>query len=522
MNNIIQTIKNTWLIISLISISACERELDVVSFYDKEDISISEYIKSQGSTYSNFLKVIELGNLERTLTARNPLGAEYTLFLPTNDAFDRFIEKNNNYNAFQELLNDVDYINQLGRYHIVNIALNSNDFPFGALPDTTLSGDLLTMGFKIESDTTVYIINNIAPIILPNIKLTNGYIHVISEVLPPIVFNSYEWLKEQGGYSIMTQAMEETGIKDTFAVEIKNGKSRPLQNTVFVESDEVFYNEGIYSLNDLKLIVSDSNNYTDYSNGLYQFVAYHILDEHYFLNDLEGQSTNFNTYGSLPIFVNATGLDIKINTGVANFDTVISSYDTTIINFITLDYDKSNVITKNGAIHFINNVMYLYKPPRSNRYFEFYEDPVIKRASKMPREHLFDEPEDFTKIRWEGQEYIYYLKSSADILGCSNGDYISISGDFIIYYEIPKILPGNYVLRINADSRGENNATIQVYLDGKKVGRNIDLTSGAISGDFGEHLIGHVVFSNYEKHEIRIQPLINGTFIWDYVAFIRE
>jgi len=117
MNNIIQTIKNTWLIISLISISACERELDVVSFYDKEDISISEYIKSQGSTYSNFLKVIELGNLERTLTARNPLGAEYTLFLPTNDAFDRFIEKNNNYNAFQELLNDVDYINQLLHFY---------------------------------------------------------------------------------------------------------------------------------------------------------------------------------------------------------------------------------------------------------------------------------------------------------------------------------------------------------------------------------------------------------------------
>ena len=508
--------------------SHCEEELPIVSFYDEEDESIMEYLSLHEEEYSNFIQILEESKLDRTMTAQNPHGSKYTLFLPGNDAFDRFFETNDNFDNLEQLLSDTLYVNAMARYHILNLGLNSNDFPFGALPDTTLSGHLLSMGFKVVADTTQYIINNNAPITSPNIELTNGYIHVIGEVLAPIIINSYEWLKEQGNYSILVSAMEETGIRDTFNTVSTNGNEQIIRNTLLAESDEVFNKSGIYSLGDLKDKVSDSTNYTDYSNGLYQFVAYHILGENYFLNEFEGENRNYNTYGSLPIQINGTGIDIKINEGVASFDTIVEGNDTTVIDFINIDYDNSNILTRNGAIHLITDVLFLYKPPRSNRIFEFYEDPVIKKASAVSREHTFDEPEEFSKIWWDGVESITYFKSSSEVLGCSNNDYLQISGDFVITYDVPKILPGKYALRINCDSRGDNNATIQVYLDGKKIGRDIDLTSGASQGEFVNDeptesiLIGHVDFSNYTEHEIRIQPLINGIFIWDYIAFIKE
>ncbi len=516
------------LAICLLIFSHCEEELPVRSFYHEEDESIMKYISLHEEKYSSFIQILEVSNIDRTLTAQNPHGAKYTLFLPDNDAIDRFLDKNEKYDNIEELLSDSLYVNALARYHVLNLGLNSNDFPFGALPDTTLSGHLLSMGFEVVADTTQYILNNNAPITLPNIELTNGYIHIIGEVLSPIIINSYEWLKEQGNFTILVSAMEETGISDTFNAISGNGNSQVIENTVLAESDEVFNKSGIYSLDDLKERVSDSTNYTDYSNGLHQFIAYHILGENYFLNDFEGDNSNYNTYGSLPVKINGTSIDIKVNEGVASFDTIVEGNDTTVIDFINIDYDNSNILTRNGAIHLITEVLFLHKPSRSNRIFEFYEDPVIKRASSVLREHIFDEPGEFTKIWWDGVESINYFKSSSEILGCSNNDYLKIDGDFIITYEIPKILPGKYALRINCDSRGENNATIQVYLDGKKIGRDIDLTSGAKEGEFVNDeasesiLIGHVEFSNYTEHEIRIQPLINGIFIWDYIAFIKE
>lgn len=500
----------------------CETELPVQSFYEDQDKSIIDFIKENSEDFSSFLRILEVSNLDLTLSAQNPHGAKYTLFLPTNEAISRFIESNDKYEDLEGLLSDPAYLNAFSRYHVVNLGINSNDFPFGALPDTTLSGDLLSMGFKIVSDTTQYIVNSESPIIQQNIEMTNGFIHIIGEVLKPIIINSYEWLKEQGNFSIIVQALEETNLSDTFSYVLNDGSSKLIRNTFLAESDAVFEKEGIYSFEDLTEIVSNSTNYTDYSNGLYQFVAYHILDEHYFLNEFEGENRNYNTYGSLPIRIDGIGIDIKINEGVGVFDTIIGTNDTTIVDYININYDNSNIISQNGVIHLISNVMFLYKPSRSNRTFQFYEDPVIKKASSVYREHIFDDPEIFSKLWWDGVEYITYLNSTVDINGCSNNDYLQIRGDFIITYEIPKILPGNYRLIINCDSRGNNNATIQVYLDGKKVGRDLNLTSGATSGEFANKLVGHVVFSNYDKHEVRIQPLINGIFIWDYIAFEKE
>ena len=516
----IKIILSTCMVLYVIFIVSCKKEYNDKPFYETNNESIIEYIRENADTFSLFLTLIEESELESTLAAYNPFGNGYTLFLPSNRAINKFIEANSRYSSFQDLLNDNEFVRTLVRFHIANIGLNTNDFPFGALPDTTLSGDLLTIGFSGEIDSLVQQVNNYASITYPNIYLTNGYIHIIDEVLRPIVFTSYEWFKNEPDFSIFTRALELTNLKEVFTLDGDLYSSPKRANTVLVEPDNVFNEDSIFSVDDLINRYSpDDQNYTSNSNGLYQFVSYHILEGRMFLNNFEDQNTNFNTYAYLPVAVNATGIDIKINTGVEIFDTVVNGGNIKIIDYISIQYDKSNVITKNGAIHIINHVMELFKPKPQQRTFQFYEEPLINLAAQSPNTYEFKDPDLFEVIGWEGVDKIKFVKSMIDLTGVSNNDYIELEGAFSISYEIPKILPGNYMLRFKANSDHADNAFVQLFIDGKRIGGNIDLTSAPGSQSFYTYDIGQLSFINFEKHLLKIQTLIPGRLQWDAVIF---
>lgn len=511
----------TGILLGLTCLSSCTKEFPVKPFYEGiyegMDQSIYEFIDAKQDTFSRFKDLIRAGELEETLKAYNPHGNDYTLFLPTNEAVDLFISTNGRYETFQDLVGDQDYVKTLTRYHIVNTALKTNDFPLGALPDTTMSGDLLIINFSGDVDSTVLKVDNYASIIEPNIELINGYVHVIDKLLTPVVSSSYEWLQQRPECSIFTRALEITGIRDTFKITTGEIVKFP-PNTLLVETDGVFNEKQISSVDDLiKVYSPDRQDYTDYSNGLYQFVAYHILEGKRFLNDFEGEYTNYNTYASLPVSVNGKGIDIKINEGADIFDTLVSKNDTTIINFVRIDYDQSNVTSRNGAIHFIRDVMEPYTPRSVERTFQFYEEPLINTARQDPGTYLFDDPGEFEVIKWHGVEEISYVKSSSNISGVWNDDYLEIEGEFSISYEIPKILPGIYMMKIRTNAEDDSNAIIQVFFDGKRVGGNIDLTTG---NNFISYDIGQLSFVNYEKHHLEIQTLIAGRLTWDAVQFV--
>jgi uncharacterized surface protein with fasciclin (FAS1) repeats len=499
---------------------ACEPEYTVTPFfegiYKGRNESITEFIVNKADTFARFRDLMITGNLDKTLTAFNPHGDEYTLFLPTNEAVDKFISDSKKYNSFQNLLEDTDYVNELVRYHVVNMGIRANDFPYGALPDTCLTGDLLSISYLSQGDSVIPIINNSASLIKYDIQLINGFVHIIDHVLEPIVINNYEWLKQYTEYSIFTKALETTGLSDTFRIQNNAQKIIYPASSLLVEPDDVFIKEGIFTIDDLIARCSpDRQDYLNSSNGLFQFVAYHIMEGKLFLNNFEGHNTNYNTFSDLPISVDGTGLDIKINSGAKIFDTLISGNDTSVIDFIMINYNLSNVQTKNGAIHSIKYVMDPYRPRPREYVFQFYEDPIIYAASQRPNTYEFEDPEKFEKINWQGVKQIKYVKL-ATTSEFNNDDYIEIEGEFSITYEIPKILPGAYKLQITANASYYNNAFIQVFLDDKRVGGNINLTSGQ---SYYTYDINQISLVNYEKHLLRIQTLIPGRFTWDCVIF---
>jgi hypothetical protein len=62
---------------------------------------------------------------------------------------------------------------------------------------------------------------------------------------------------------------------------------------------------------------------------------------------------------------------------------------------------------------------------------------------------------------------------------------------------------------------------VEVYVDGRKIGSTVDLTSGATSSKpFININLGSITFNNYREHVIEIKSMIPGRFLWDYIQFI--
>ena len=485
--------------------------------------SIFDFVvqNDQAEEFSSFLAIIKKGNLDKTLRAHNPNGENYTLFLPDNKAMDHFIKNSNRFNSLAELLENQEYVDILCRYHVVNRGIRSNDFPFGAFPEPTLSGDFLTVTFIIEPDTSYYKINNQAPVIYPDIETSNGYIHLISEVLQPITFTTYQWIEQNPGYAIFKQAVDETGFRETINLNLKEKENEEeLPITLLLEHDSVFNKHGIFTFEDLTLKISpNDNNYSSPLNPLYNFVGYHILSGNLFMNDFEGRATNYSTYSEVPLNINGLGIDIAINKGKEVFDTMGVQNDTTLIDFIGFYYDISNVITQSGAIHFINHVMTVKTPSIADKYFDFWEEPLLNKYRNEVGSYFIEDTASLSRIKWTGAD-LFFIKEEEDSQNAWGNDFLQITGNFKISYRIPKIVQGKYNAFLGAHSYYKSNALVEVAIDGKKVGGLIDLSYGG-SNDypFQGIKLGTVEFIKYSEHTVEITSLIPGRFLWDYIGF---
>ena len=489
-------------------------------FKDVKRFTIYEYLVQNEADYSGFLQILKAGGLDKTLSAYNPYGINYTLFVPDNKAVDDFIKESGQYDSLDALLKDTIYARALAMYHVINIGVRTNEFPFGTFSEPTLSGDFLGVNFILETDTTYYKINNQAPVIKANIEESNGYIHVIGVMLKPIILNSYGWLKANPGYSILTAAIEATGIDKILDVDMKL-KEQPLKPfTMLVEPNTVYNKRNINSFDDLaKAISPDRTDYTNSTNPLNLFVGYHILTESKFLNDMQGIATNYNTFADIPLAINGLGLDIVINKGKEIFETKIVNGDTTIVNFVGINYDASNVITQSGAIHFIDQILKPQIPSRATVYFQFNEELALIPYRLKGGTFLLDNQKQFDYLTWTGAN-LFYVKSLDASEQASGDDYLQINGNFTITYQLPKIVQGKYNVTLVADGYNSQNALVALYIDGNKLGSLIDLTKGGTANyPYVAINVGTIDFKQYASHSVQVKSLIPGRFKWDYIRF---
>lgn len=517
---------NKWLFTALFfcGLFSCSQELSDTGFFDDEDLlfSIATYIEENQENFERFQNIVDITGSFDALNAYNPSGNGFTFFLPTDVAVDDYIANSKDYSSFDDLLADTDFCMQLIRYHMVNRAIRTTEFPYGVLPDSTASGDYLTIGIEVAEDTSIYRVNNLAAIKDKNIEVSNGFIHVVDQMLDPIIYTSYEWLMNNPDFSILASLFEHTGLKDTMDLYISTSTGELVENayTVLAEPDSIFNKAGISNIDDLiQRYNTPGLQPDDPMNNLYQFAAYHLLEGIYFLDAMTG-NRNYNTFTNAPVSIRS-GYDIVINPGVEIFKVIYTPTDTLYIDYILPLYDHSNINTRTGAIHAINQVLNMHLPEISDNYFMFYEEPVIQKVRNIGGTYEFEDKDLFKFMSWEGPDILTYYKSSGTAISASNNDYLLIEGDFILEYEIPKVLPGVYQMSLRVEATNFRNATIEVFLDDIKIGSNYNLIDGGTANNpYTRINVGTVTFNKYESHTIRIQSLIPGVFNWDWVAFI--
>lgn len=505
----------------VVAFNSCKQPDRIAGFEDAEKYSIYDYIVAEENKkdYTDFLAILKVAKIDKTLSAYNPNGDNYTLFLPSNKAIDNFIKNTEGISSVNDILKNQEYASAFARFHVVNRGIHTQDFPFGAFPEPTLSEDYLTVSFIIEPDTSYYKINNQAAVIYPNIEVSNGFIHLIEIALAPITFTSYEWLRENSGYSIFKAALDLTGVKTLVDFNIKEFENiSPV--TMLVEPDKVYKANGINSVEDLaRLISPNDKNYTSVTNPLYNYCTYHILTGGRYINDFEGAATNYTTLSEIPLNIDGRGNDLLINKGKQVFKTIVLGKDTTIIDYIGFLYDESNVTTQSGAIHLIDQVMQQVSPSRAIVTYEFWEEPLINEYRREPGTYLIEDKKALQYISWEGAELSFIERGNEQTSAWGN-DYLEIVGDFKISYLIPRIVQGKYRVFLGAERFNSANALIEVYIDGKKVSSLIDLSQGGSSNwPFQRIELGTVDFKKYESHKVEIIPLIPGRFLWDYIRF---
>jgi hypothetical protein len=253
---------------------------------------------------------------------------------------------------------------------------------------------------------------------------------------------------------------------------------------------------------------------------LYNYVAYHILEGNLFLDDFESIATNYNTYSDVPLNIDGLGIDIAINKNREIFDIILHpNGDTTFIRSVGILYDASNLITQTGSIHFINQILRQKSPVKAIRNYEFWEETLFSELRREAGSYQIKDPSLLSRIKWSGVD-LFFVKTDDPDEQSWNKDYLFLRGDFRISYTMPKIVQGKYTVFLGAHSNSADNALVEIFIDGKKTGGLIDLTTGGTaSNPYARKQIGTVDFMRFEDHTIEIVSLIPGTFIWDYIRF---
>jgi hypothetical protein len=152
--------------------------------------------------------------------------------------------------------------------------------------------------------------------------------------------------------------------------------------------------------------------------------------------------------------------------------------------------------------------------------YEFWEESYFNDLRSEVGDYLISDHDALTNITWTEGVDLFFVQLAEEAATAWGDDYIQLEGDFTITYRIPKIVQGKYEVLLGAEAFNSRNALIEVYIDGKKVGGLIDLsTGGNTTNPFRQISLGTIDFIKYQEHDVQVRSIIPGRFLWDYIRF---
>lgn len=249
---------------------------------------IAEYIDGEAQ-FTEYAKALRYSGTFNALN-QSTAGVSFTALVPTNEAMQDFYTSRG-VSSLEELT--PDYVRHFVLYHTLNDSITIDKFvTMSEL--TNIEGEPMSVWIDPDNAGQALLADQ-ARITEMGVPASNGKIYVLSSVLTPLVETVVDRVNELGNSSIMLQALEASGwkkelntIADTI-VTVGHKTIRKRYYTLLNVTDETFGKAGINSLDALnsKLQSLDTRSLSA-DSLLREYVAYHIMQNSYRLEDLGG------------------------------------------------------------------------------------------------------------------------------------------------------------------------------------------------------------------------------------------
>lgn len=533
--------------LGVILLTSCETNEQEVRMGGEYDVPITEYLDRE-TKYSYLVELLEATDLHSTIGAYNPSASDgkYTLFAPTNDAIERFITESEDYASYEAFKADTAYVREVLLMHALDGSLVQNSFSIGAQSKSTLSKQRLT--FVFDEDVLKFKINTRALIVSDQIELGNGYVHEIDALLLPFDKTALTCLQENDEYSLFTSAMVATHIYEgsgedddpyvesaqTLADILDVAYDNPEERlTVFAITNEEYASNGIETVEDLKAYavshsLDEDLDPSEFEVEMYKLMGMHIIEGNYYHVDFTSASSGYSTINSEILRISNASF-VKLLEGVDVFDTIIEGEDTTEIDYITLNLNKSNVSSQTAVIHEISDILQLTTYTNLSNYYRSdprYDEDVLALLYTSWTDIIEDSPEleesfydDSTldNISYTGDQAFSYNRMSNDYTNALANDFMMFDGFFEMTYTTENELSaGIYDLYI----KGAGSVVVDIYVDGKLAKMRFSINRGLTQFTLlnsSEPI--PLILEDKEQHTITVRTVTPGTYYLDFYRF---
>jgi len=297
------------------------------------DVNIVGYLDKYPDSFSLFRQILDRTGNTAFLNAYG----SYTCFAPINSGVRTYLQK---IGAATVDAADLNTLKDMVRLHLLEDTVYTSSFTDGKLPVITMYGQYLVTSVSNSGGISSYIINRQASIVKSNVRVGNGVIHTINNVLIPATKTIAKQLEEKPEYSIFVQTMQATGFYTKLNTVDPDTTKRWF--TVFAESNQALADSGILSFNDLKAKYSQTGNPLNANDSLNMYMSYHITKGIKFLGDIISVSTHETLLPQEVLSVKLINQNVVLNEDV--FNDVLEKG-------ITLDRIKSDNAASNGVWH---------------------------------------------------------------------------------------------------------------------------------------------------------------------------
>ena len=516
---------------------ACNDPYEGSTYVAYDELPVASYLNSRSEDFSLWVELLHYTGLYSTLN----LYTDYTAFIPNDAAVEKYLNEQG-YNSVTDM--DKDYATFLVKYHTLHgKILKKEEFTSGVMNWPTAINEYLSLSFKNDTvvDNNEIYVNDVSRIIEFDIEVTNGVVHVLDEVLIPVVETIWDRINTDQ-FSIMRDAILATGynslldtVQEVALDQYGQEYIKRFYFTIFAIPDNIYSNDDIQSLNDLtSKLGEDQTNYTNPDNLLNQYVAYHITYQRLSFDELatfEGdvQSKNINTLADKELINIYADADKK----------VWINYNESTKTGTRLT--KNEIPCKNGVMHEVDTWMPVTTPPTTVIDWDlanypdlaaicsYFQSPNPRGGSGtyekvVPANEVeayyweaipLTKPDVITYVNNRNNDGIYY--------DCMFYDHLEISTGAGGWVEIksPVVVKGTYKLTLYYVSyfSGTTRGSMQCYMDGIQLGSSFFVSNSSIEKVATKTLIPSITFNETDEHTLRIVGIDGNKLELDYIKF---